>query len=476
MLQTKTSGFKSFKYPMTEETPMKYRLAVGLTPCLMFVMIGIIGYGTTNVLPEVVKNANAVAMYSIVALLIQVVNTISSPLAGCLGDVLGRKKLVIGCLIPFSVSVALIGLSTNIYILCISIFIMSFTFSICQSSTSAMIFDGVGGKLMSSLMGVRHASGQMAFLLGPLVSGALFTLFGARTAYILMAPLGILSLILVAVFTPNIKFENKSRRIDWLGTLLLFLTMGAICLLLSVGGTSFPWISVNSFILVSMFLLGGFLFYRTEKKAENPVIDLSIFKYREMLPILLYKLFMQTSNGVFGAYLILYCQQVMQMSPVQTGLFGLARIAAIFGSSYVGVWVVRKKRLVLSAHIASSMSFAAGLIVLFIWPQMPFWMLMLAQILISLNTSFGTIPLTLIPTVALPKEKVGGGFGVFYFSENLGSVLGTATAALLVNVVGGGAIVVSFRYIAASFLVFTLIRFYITIKKFPILKSVIPKL
>ncbi len=476
-ISEKTSVWRKMSYPMGEEVPLKYKMLVGLTPCMMFVLTGIIGYGTTNVLPEVVENANAVALYSVVTLLIQVVNTLSSPLAGCLGDIFGRKKLIVGCLVPFTISTALIGLSQNALVLCIAIFVMSFTFSICQSSTSAMIFDAVEGKLMSTLMGIRHSAGQMAFLLGPIVAGVLTTAIGARNAYLLMAPLGLISLILVALFTPDIKYQRKSSRIDWLGTLLLFLSMGGISLLLTLGGSSFSWISVNSLVLLLLFLLGGYFFYQTEKKADNPVIELSIFSHREMMPMMLYKILMQTSNGVFGAYLILYCQEIMNMSSAKTGLFGLARIAAILGSSFVGGWMARKKCLLASEHAATLMCFAAGMIGVFIWPEMPFGILMLSQILISLNTSFGTIPLTLVIPAVLPKEQVGNGYGygVFYFSENLGSVLGTAVSALIINLMGGD-IGLSFRYIALSFVIFTIMRFFLTIKQFPALKNVIQKL
>lgn len=470
-LSIKKRFFPAMNYPLAEQIPIKYRLAVGLTPCLMFAMTGIVGYGTTNVLPEIVGKVGTVALYSMITLMIQVVSAAASPLAGSLGDLLGRKVLIIGCLIPFTVSVILIGLSVNPFMLCSSLLVMNISFSICQTSTSAMIYDAVDGALMSTLMGIRHSAGQVAFLLGPIVAGTLTTLYGVRLAYLIMAPLGIFSLILIICFTPNLKSSREHFNLDWSGITFLCISMTSISILLASGGVVFPWISVESLLLIVFFIGGGYLVIKTELKANNPILDLAILEHKEMVPILVYKMLMQTSNGAFGAYLILYCQKVMGLSPVETGLFGLARLAAVFGSSYVGIWIARKKCLNASVQLATFLSFVSGIILLFIYPQMPLWLLMAAHILMALNTSFGTIPLTLVPAIVLPKEKVGNGFGIFYFSENLGSVLGTAAAALVVNIFGD--ISVSYRYIALSFVFFSVLRFIYTVLKFSDLKEVL---
>lgn len=470
------SHFSAQYCPMTDNIPLKYRLASGLTPCLMFTMTGIVGYGTSNVLPEVTEHANAAIMYGMIALLIQVVSALASPLAGNLGDIFGRKILVVICLVLFTISSVFIGLANNAVILCIAVLTMSMSFSICQTSTSAMLYDAVSGKLLSMLTGLRHSAGQAAFLFGPIAAGILVTMTGVTKAYMFMALTGVASLILVINFTPNIKNEYKSSKIDWQGIVFLTGAVGSVSFLMGMGGERFSWLSLTSIVLILVCIVCSIMLYKIEKKTEKPVLDLTIFQCKEMVTILIYKLLMNTSNGVFGAYLILYCQEVMQMSSVKTGMLGLSRIAAIAGSVYVGAWTARKKEIMVSVHLATIMSLVSGVILLFICPSMPFIFLMLSNILMALNTSFGTIPLTLIPAAVLPKEKVGSGFGIFYFFENLGSVVGTAAAALLLNLVGHGSIEVSFKYIAASFVIFTLIRLIYSIIKFPVLKEVIPKL
>lgn len=421
----------------------------GLTPCLMFAMTGTIGYGLNNVLPELVQQTNAMVLYSVLTILIQLVSTLASPLAGCFGDVWGRRKVVITCLLFFCISEIRVGFVTNPYELILVISVMMLTFSICQTSTTAMVCDVSSGEVRSSLMGIRHSSGQLAMLLGPVITGTLNTWFGIRTTYLLLAPLGVVSMILVAMNTPNIVYEHKSKKIDWPGILFLLLAMTGISILMSAGGTIFPWVSWCGISIMVLSAISTVAFGLIEWKEDNPLINFNIFSYTGMKPVMMYKLLMQISNGLFGGFLILYCQQIIGMNTMQTGFFGLARIAAILGSSVVGVWIGKKGRLTASAMTASLLTLTAEFMLVFIHKNTSFLWIFLAQILLSLSTSFGTIPLSLAMSEILPVELQGNGFGTFFFCENLGSLLGTALVALVINVFGGGKLTHSFNTAAA---------------------------
>ena len=66
--------------------------------------------------------------------------------------------------------------------------------------------------------------------------------------------------------------SRKGKRIDYLGALLLTVSLVALLLALIWGGTQYPWSSAVILGLFGVALLGLVFFVLVERRAEDPVL------------------------------------------------------------------------------------------------------------------------------------------------------------------------------------------------------------
>ncbi len=460
----KNAASNQSKYPLGDDIPFGQKVAVACSPILMLVCVALVRYGANNILGIVVKGLDALAYYSIAVLVLNIASAISAPLAGSLGDIFGRKRVATATLIPFTVSTVLCGLATNIWIFLIAFFVFGFAYAICQSMVATMIADVVSGKARSQLLGIRHSCVQAAIMLGPIVAGFLSDGFGAQKTFLIMAPLGVLSFLAILVFMPDLRYHEGNSTIDWIGLLFLILSMGPITFLLSMGGKQIPWLSPLSFGMVAVSAVSVFLFIKAEKKAVNPLLDPSLFRYRGFAPLMINKGLFQTSATIVGNYLVLYAQLVIGLTAAQTGMFSLSRISAIVASIFVGRWLGKSKKYKLSLYLATFFALFGASLLLLVNGGTSAITIILSLCCMYFGNSFETVPCSIIPAMILPPEKRGVGLGAVWFAENVASTLSTAVYALVLNMTGG-AIEGSYKYLVATFIGFILIRLLILITR-----------
>ena len=459
------------KFPLGDEAPLNAKLLVAFSPVFMLVVVIAVRGGVNNILGVLVNELNAMAYYSIALLILNIASAIASPLAGSLGDIFGRKRVAIWSLIPFTLSLVLCGVAHNTAVLLVAFFLLGFTYALCQSIVATMIADVVSGKARAQLLGWRHSAGQAAIMLGPVLLGLLSDHLNARTTFLVIAPIGLVSLLLIIFLFPDIRYHSGNTKIDWAGTIFLTLAMGPITFLLSMGGEQIPWMSAQSFVMAAVSVASIFLFVRAERRASNPIISPELFQYRGFAPVLIYKGLMNTSGSLTTSYLVLFAQTIIGFSATQTGAFSMARIASIVCSIFVGQWIGQKKMYRGSFLISSLLTIVAIAILITINQNSTFVIIFAALILTYAGISFGTVPCSLLPAIILPAEQRGVGLGAVWFAENVATTVSTAVYALVINLCGGD-IVNSYKYLVLTFLGFTAIRLIMQFTSFGELKKI----
>ena len=143
------------------------------------------------------------------------------PVAGRLGDRIGRRPLVLGGLAWFAVASLAAALAPNLQLLIL--------FRIQQAVAGALVFpNGIAllrefappGKLAGRL-GLVGATLPLAAAAGPLVGGLLLALGGWRTIFLLNLPLLVVPLALGWRVIPPRHQERRSERFDAAGAVLL---------------------------------------------------------------------------------------------------------------------------------------------------------------------------------------------------------------------------------------------------------------
>ncbi|QNA77720.1 MFS transporter [Streptomyces sp. So13.3] len=196
---------------------------------------------------------------------------------GRLGDLIGRRRLLLGGILLFTAASVLCGLAPTLWSLIAARAAQGLGAAIMMALTMAFVGETVPKARTGSAMGLLGTMSAVGTALGPSLGGALIAGPGWRAIFLVNAPLGILALLLAHRHLPVDRQRPRTDRaaFDRVGTLLLALTLAAYALAMTMGRGSFG--SLNVALLVAA-AIGVGLFVRAETTAASPLIRLAMFR------------------------------------------------------------------------------------------------------------------------------------------------------------------------------------------------------
>ena len=287
----------------------------------------------STALPTIAGELNGFNQISWLVTAYLLAQTIAMPLYGKLGDLFGRKPLLI-----YAVAIFLLG----------SIF-SGFSQTIWQL-IAARAFQGLGaGGLMVTAFSVigdvipsRDRGKYLAYIMpifglatvfGPTIGGFFIDNFSWRWIFFINIPIGI-----AAILAAWWKLDLPSRalgqkKIDYLGAGVLALFMSCFVLIATWGGATYAWTSpVILGLAMALVVLGG-LFVWVEKRAHDPIFPMQLFHNRMVVTCML----LGTTVGLslFGTltYLPTYMQIAKGASPTDSGLLILPLSLGLFAAA-----------------------------------------------------------------------------------------------------------------------------------------------
>ena len=289
----------------------------GLLMTMLLAMLDQLVVGTA--LPRIVGDLGGVSHLSWVVTAYILASTITTPFYGKLGDMYGRKKLFVFAIVLFLVGSALSGLASSMAML--------ITFRALQGLGAGGLIVGAmatlgeivppreRGKYMSYFMVVM----MLATVGGPLVGGWITQAISWRWIFYINLPLGGAALFYL-IATLKLPARRVEHRIDYLGGILLGVISTAIILVATWGGTQYSWGSLPVVLLIVLAVVAFALFIMVEKRAQEPMLPLHVFKIRNFTLTMGLAFFV--GLGLFGAmtFIPLYQQTVQGASPTVSGL------------------------------------------------------------------------------------------------------------------------------------------------------------
>jgi EmrB/QacA subfamily drug resistance transporter len=286
-------------------------------------------------------------------------------------------------------------------------------------------------------VGVWGAVGGVSFAAGPLLGGALTQTIGWRSIFWINLPLGILAIVLAAIFVPESK-APRARAFDPVGQLLVFAGLTTLTYAV-VDGTHAGW---HSRLILGLFLASGasvaaFLWY--EPRRSDPLVDLRFFR---SVPFSSATLLGVCAFASFAGFLFLnalYLQQVRGLSAFRTGLSTLPlAVMMMLGSPLSGRLVAsygtRPSLLISGAGFLSSTLLLTGLTGI-----TPFILLLLAYALFGIGLGMVNPAITNNAVAGMPLAQAGVAAAIASTSRQVGAALGVAVAGTIVSARHGSA-------------------------------------
>ncbi|MNF64196.1 Multidrug resistance protein stp [compost metagenome] len=256
---------------------MKSRSERGALVCLsLSMLLSSLGTSIANVgLPTLAEAFSASfqhVQWVLLAYLLAITALIVS--VGRLGDVVGRRRLLLMGVTLFTVASVLCALAPTLWLLIAARTLQGAGAAIMMAMTMALVGEAVPKARMGRAMGVLGTMSAIGTSLGPTLGGLLIANSGWPAIFLINVPLGVLAIGLAFRFLPNDHHEKRAD-FDVLGTLVLALTLLAYALVMTLGRGRFDPLNMT-LLLVAVFGFGLFVFI--ERKAESPLVQLTLLR------------------------------------------------------------------------------------------------------------------------------------------------------------------------------------------------------
>jgi len=236
----------------------------------------------TPSLPKIASDYNVtIAEVSLVISLYTVFGTAVNPVIGKLGDIVGKKRILIYVLVIYCVMVATTSFASNFTILLISrtvqgigLGIFPLAFSLVREEFPRELVPRAQG-ILSAMFGAGAAFGLP---IGALVANS----YGWQANYHIALPFIVVLTVLIFYTVKESKVTDPNAKLDYVGATWLGVTLGAIVLGLSEGST-WGWTSlpVLGMILGGAVFLIPLVFY--ERRVPEPILNLKLLGIRNVI-------------------------------------------------------------------------------------------------------------------------------------------------------------------------------------------------
>ncbi len=196
---------------------------------------------------------------------------------GRLGDITGRRRLLLAGIVLFTGSSVLCGIASTLWLLIATRAAQGLGAAIMMALTMAFVGGTVLKTKTGSAMGLLGTMSAIGTALGPSLGGVLIAGLSWRAIFLVNVPLGILTFFLAHRYLPEDRRGPKTDRVgfDYMGTLLLALTLAAYALAMTIGRGRFGPLNM-ALLLSAVFGVG--LFVLAEARAASPLIRLAMFR------------------------------------------------------------------------------------------------------------------------------------------------------------------------------------------------------
>ena len=309
-----------------------------MTAVAMGTLLATIDGSIVNVaLPTLVRELNtdfATVQWVVLAYLLTVTTLLLS--VGRLADMIGKKQIYTMGFIVFTLGSFLCGLASNVYMLILMRVIQALGATMVFALGTAIVTESFPPQERGRALGIIGTVVSIGIIIGPTLGGLIIDIFSWHWMFFVNIPVGIVGILMIIRFVPNIKPEGN-QKFDFLGAIMLFLSLLLLLAALTVGqNLGFTDIRILALFVAGIACLA--LFILVEKRAQQPMIDLSLFR-QSLLSINLITGFM-IFISISGVMILIpfYLENVLGYSTRQVGLLiavlpiSMGIIAPISGS------------------------------------------------------------------------------------------------------------------------------------------------
>lgn len=281
----------------------------------------------------------------------------------------------------------------------------------------------------------------ISLALGPVVGGALTETVGWRAIFWINVPIGLLAIVLAALFVPESR-ATRARRVDPVGQLLVIAALASLTYAI-IEAPKAGWVSVQTvaLLLVSMAAVAGLVVY--EPRREDPLIELRFFR---SAPFSGATAIAVSAFAAFSGFLFLntlYLQNVRGYSALDAGLCTLPMAALAMAASPLSARVLGRRGPRLPLFVAGACMAVSATMLTGLTAHTPLSLLLVSYAIFGVGFGAVNSPITYTAVSGMPNNQAGVAAAVASTSRQIGQSLGVAVTGSILGAsaasgVGGG--------------------------------------
>lgn len=385
----------------------------------------------STALPTIVGELHGVSDMLWVITAFILASTITMPIYGKLGDLMGRKALLMAAIILFMIGSVIGGLANDMGVLITARVVQGLGGGGLMILSQAVIADVVPARERGKYMGMMGGVFAIASVAGPLLGGWFTEGPGWRWVFWINIPLGLLALA-GAVFFLKLPKHSGKPRLDLGGMVLLAIATTCLVLFATWGGSKYEWSDPVILALIAGTVLSAVAFVLVERRTAEPIIPLHLFKDRNFNLATVAGLLIGVA--MFGAigYLPTYLQMAFSVNATESGLLMIPMMGALLVASVVSGQMVSRTGRYKWMPIAGGVLVAIALVLLStLTPGAPLWEICAYLAVMGLGLGLSMQIMVLIVQNSFPLREVGTATASNNFFRQIGATLGSAVVGSL---------------------------------------------
>lgn len=406
--------------------PKAKKNAVQIGCICMILSVAMYGLVFATLTAPILESVNAMGYVSLFSVFAGLGLSIMTPIGGKLGDLIGRRNIVV---IP-GIICAVCGIAFAFVRSLVLLMILRLLIGFAQGAFTAAPY--IIAELINEKKDVPKAMGMLAAAIavggfgGSIIAGILTDMGLLNVAILMPAVPLLLGIVLIGMNLPNQKKEGKVT-IDVPGIVALVVALCGILLALNFGST----IGWSNPAIIAGFVIGIIaliVLVKIEEKANEPLIPLKLFKntqYTVLLIIGFICYFYQTAMNVYAP---IGAMKVMGTSTSVAGALQMPRtIITIFLPMIAGVWVGKKAANAWKAMVIGTVLAALPMAMMgFTAPGTSIIIYFVALTITGIAESYRSVSITPSAQATLQPEDMGVGTSLVNFVNSLANTIAAA--------------------------------------------------
>ncbi|WP_231626406.1 MFS transporter [Streptomyces apocyni] len=356
---------------------------------------------------------------------------------GRLGDLYGRRKILVIGTVVFTLASLLCGLATGPGVLVAARVLQGAGVALMIPQVLATLHVTFDGENRSRAFGLYGAVLSLGSVLGPVLGGVLTEadLFGLswRPVFLVNVPVGLAVILLGRRFIPE-STARKADRLDLTGMLLSAVAVILILFPLAEGHTHHWPRWCFAMLGAGLLVLGVFLRHQQRRRDDAPLVTLALFRGKQFSGGLSAQLMLGLLCGLFFMTWTLYLQRGLGMNPLMAAAaFVLLALGELAGATVAMRTAGRFGRLLPQAGALTALASMAAYGLQTASTQADLTLLAMTVPVVLIGFGLGMVggPLADMSLAKVPHENAGSASGLFNTAMHLGMALGTALTALV---------------------------------------------